>query len=145
MLRLHDPKVYMAEVIALLVRYPYLIGDRALVRARCDSPEFVPSVGRIEHILGEMLAAQERSALTWAQTWDQRAQEQLAERERLMREGPTPAERERMGARFKALLEHLSPYEAAVAVTAEQLQEKYGLTQEQWDAIPDQPQPKAMP
>ena len=78
-LNVHDPKIYMTELTLMLLKYPPSIGEQAIIEARRKSPQFIPSVPQVEEAC-EALFKDTRSAITWAQAWDKRSIEQLAER-----------------------------------------------------------------
>lgn len=78
-IKLDDSQTYIAELTALLTQYPPGVGYPACETARRKSPDYIPSVGAV-HAEAEALWGHRREALTWSQTWDQRAQRQLEER-----------------------------------------------------------------
>lgn len=141
-LSVHDPKVYVAELVALLVGYPTTVGERALAQACRDSPNFIPTVPQVEKAITDDPFLAPRPALTWADEWDARAQAQLDERERFEREGPSPEEKARVTQKFKDLLTYLRRDKTGEdkQYTPAAVMKKYNLTLEQWNALPDQPE-----
>lgn len=116
--------------------YSKWVGERAIsdVVKTC---KFVPSVAEVNEACERYAPAKETS--TWVDHWELRSQLQLEERARL--EAPVDeSERERIIAGFDELLRHLRrDDEKEAEFTPEAIKAKFGLTDAQWDAIPNAP------
>lgn len=141
--KIEAPEIYVAELVNLLVNYEHSEAAKAIQAAMAESPNFLPPVPVLRQTLQKLRS---RPALDWAEAWDLRANAQRAERKRI-ESGEEVAdqtgERARVMAGFAALLKQLRPAEEVERekeFTPERVMKKYGLTQEQWDAIPDQPE-----
>lgn len=80
-----QPEVYMAELTATLLKYPYKIGEDGLGAARRASPEHIPSVGKIEAECDKVGGTFFETA-TYARQWQAQAARQLGERAEFERE-----------------------------------------------------------
>jgi len=47
-LKLHDPKTYAAEIVALLCRHPIRVSEDALIRARKMTEKYPPTITQVE-------------------------------------------------------------------------------------------------
>lgn len=81
-LNLHDPETFMAELVAVFVKYPQWVGEQAVVDAKRESPQYVPSVPLVERSC-EQAVGQTREAVTYAQNWEHQSRLQLEERRRI--------------------------------------------------------------
>jgi hypothetical protein len=64
-LSLHDPEVYIAELVTVLTRYPLDVGEKAIENAKLESPKFVPTVPEVGKAC-EALVKSRRDAWTYA-------------------------------------------------------------------------------
>lgn len=135
---LHDPETYIASVTALLCGYSYWVGERAVERV-VNTAKFVPSRAEIvescEHF------APSKRTMDSASEWDRLAAAQAEERLRI-ESSTSSAERERVLGGFAELRAHLhsgGDRRKAREFTPEAVKARYGITQEQWNAIPDLP------
>lgn len=134
-LNLHDPETYITAMSATLVQYSYWVGERAVAKVS-KTCKFPPSMADLVEILNEF----KPSSISWVSSYDQRSAAQLAERERLAtlpapRQTPEEAAAE-MAARGIFMF---GPSSTESEFTPAKVKEKYGLTDAQWDAIPDAP------
>lgn len=81
---IQSPQVYMTELGATLMKFPFGTGERGMAKARAGSPSYPPSVGLIEAEC-EKLFGGTRETATYAQEWQARAAEQLGERAEIER------------------------------------------------------------
>src|SRR5215831_1754971 len=79
-LSLHDPEVYIAELVTALTRYPLEIGEKAIEKAKLESPKFVPTVPELR-IACDALVKSQRDTWTYGQQWEEQSRKQLRERE----------------------------------------------------------------
>ena len=133
----HDPQVYVAAVIAVLSDYPPDI-VAAVTDPRTGIPsriKWLPTIAEIKDACEDIAGPRRRMA-----EWETRSRAQLAERARLESPDGT-TERERITEGFKQLHARLQPDKADKAnqFTPETVKAKLGLTDAQWDAIPDAP------
>lgn len=134
-LNLHDPETYIAMLTATLVRYSYWVGERAVTKVSKTS-KFPPSLADLVEILDEF----KPSSISWVSSYDQRSALQLAAREE-MESAPVPYQTpeevaDEMAARGIFMF---SRQRADNEFTPEKVKAKYGLTDAQWDVIPDAP------
>jgi hypothetical protein len=128
----NDPEVYASAVTHILAQYP-----EDIMRSVSDPLTGLPS--KIEWLpkLKEVLAACEEIAgfRRRMSEWDQRTAQQLAEREKLEQAGP------------RKVPQHMLDELAAAGLTKQprlrdletpgKVMAKYGISQAQWDAIPN--------
>lgn len=138
-LSLHDPQVYIAELVTVLTQYSLEIGERAIDKAKQESPKYVPTVPQVKAACQEL---RRDDAWTYAVEYEHRSQQQLEDR----RERERETEREPLEHRQQVAERILAEYHSQVSQPQRQkietpatVKAKYGLTDEQWDAIPDQP------
>ena len=144
-LSLHDPEVYIAELVTALTRYPLEIGEKAIEKAKLESPKFVPTVPELR-IACDALVKSQRDTWTYGQQWEEQSRKQLREREAA--EAPTEPIEHRWqvvdrirnelraaGFRIGAKRE----YDPRFTVAA--VKENLGITEERWAALPDAPRP----
>ena len=131
---LHDPETYIATMAAVLCRYPLDVGERA-IESVVMSLKFIPVVAEIVEACRQQLPAP-----TWTDEWEARSRAQIEERQRLAAP-PSKTEYERITDGFKQLRTYLRPDEANKEnqFTPKKIKAKFGLTDAQWDAIPDAP------
>src|SRR5262249_32490528 len=79
-LSLHDPQVYVAELVTVLTGYPLDVGAEAIEKAKKESPKFIPTVPEVA-VACEALIKSQRAARTYAQQWEEQSRRQLCERE----------------------------------------------------------------
>jgi hypothetical protein len=139
-LKLHDPEIFVAELIASLLRYPAWVGEQAIEQAKRASPQFVPSVPMVTEAC-ESVVGQTREAMTYAHEWEEQSRRQLAQRKE-----QEAAEIESLEYRRRAAERILAEYRAGVSSkrmqtieTPETVKAKYGLSEQQWGAIPESP------
>lgn len=137
-LSLHEPEIYIASIVSLLCGYSLEVGTKA-VDQTVKTCKFVPTVAEVKEACDEYAPSR---SMTWADDWDRRSEAQLAARE---------AREQAMLGAPKQTFEALADEMAARGIfmfgrrrgdnefTAEKVRAKYGLTQEQWDAIPNAP------
>lgn len=80
--------VYMSELMATLLQYPFGVGERGLNAACKESPQFIPNIPQIV-VECDKLFGRTREASTYAREWQARTAAQLGEREEFER-GPRP-------------------------------------------------------
>ncbi len=133
-LNLHDPETYIASVTALLCGFSWWVGERAIEKVSTES-KFVPSKAEVAAACQHF--APDRQVRTWGDDWDERSRKQLAEREAW--EALSPAEKqtmEELRAEMRARglnMGGVQPHRE----TPGSVMAKLGLTQEEWDALPD--------
>jgi hypothetical protein len=132
-LTLPDPRGYQAALIAVLVPYPKWAGMRVIERADPDRPNLPASAFLLRKWLEELVRPYRRS-----REWDKRSAEQLQERKLLAAPEAKP----------KQSYEDFKKEMAACGLPIdgkdrgefwerpEEVLKKYGITQEQWSAIP---------
>ncbi len=133
-LSLHDPETYIASVTALLCGFSWWVGERAIEKVSTES-KFVPSKAEVAAACQHF--APSSRVRTWGDDWDARSRAQLAERERQEALPPPPKQTiEELRAEMRARgLNMGGP--AGHTETPETVRAKLGLTQEEWDALPD--------
>jgi hypothetical protein len=137
---LHDPEIYMAELLAMFLRYPLWAGERGIHEAKRESPKFIPSVPTIE-LACEKLVKSQRQTLTYAQQWDEQTKTQLEERAKIAQtqHAHRPEFMQRMRDEMAAAgMPILGDNVPSVEFTAEAVKEKYKISDEAWNQIPDQ-------
>lgn len=135
-LSLHDPETYIAMVTSLLCQHAYWVGERAIDQASNVSQFIPPTKGQLVEALDTF-----RPQVSWTDTYDARSREQLAARLALAPPEDEPrqtfeeikAEMIERGFNWGGMRDR-KPIETAATVRA-----KFGLSQAQWDAIPDAP------
>lgn len=136
----HDPQIYITAVIAVLSDYPQDIIDM-VVDPRGGLPskvKWLPTIAEIKAACEEIAAPRRRVV-----EWDERAKSQLAERKLLEAQGTRQTYEEfkaEMSARGmpidgKKVMANFAD-EAVKKAAIDELKKRYGLTDEQWDAIP---------
>jgi len=137
-LSLHDPEVYIAELVMLLTRHPLDVGEKAIEKAKFESPKFLPTVPEVAKACDGI----RQEGWSYAQEFEAQSRRQLEDRRRRELED----EREPLEYRRQAAERILAEYHAAVLgptsptiETAAMVKAKYGLTDQQWDALPDSP------
>jgi hypothetical protein len=136
---LHDPEIYMAAVTSLLCGYSFWVGERAVADV-AKSSKFVPCLAEVNEACERYAPA--KSTRAWAEDWQRRSLVQLEEREAPILGPAAENERTRIVEGFRGLLERLRGGDAPRAAsefTPEAVRTKFGLSQAQWDALPDQP------
>lgn len=136
-LSLHDPKIYIAELVTLLTRYSLEIGEKAIEKAKSDNPKFIPSVPEVANACREF---NRDDAWNYAQQFAANSRQQLLERQ----EREEADQREPLEHRRRAVERILAEYRSGLSSeqrktieTPESVMEKYGLSRAQWDALPD--------
>jgi hypothetical protein len=131
-LSLPDPKGYMAALIEVLTPYPLWCGEFAIKRPG-DNPEFPPSDRTLRKWLEEIVSPARANA-----QWSKRAAEQLDERKALP---PLPRHKQTFG-EMKAEMTQRGLYQdkkGSEPLDPETVRKKLGVSQADWDAIPNQP------
>ncbi len=133
----NDPEVYVAAVVAVLSDYSLDVVD-AVTNARNGIPsklKWLPTVAEIKTACEDIAGPRRRFA-----EWEARSRAQIEERQRLAAP-PGNTEHERITDGFKQLRTYLRPDEANKEnqFTPKKVKAKFGLTDAQWDAIPDAP------
>jgi hypothetical protein len=135
----NDPEVYVSGVVRILSAYPLDV-----VRRVVDPLDGLPSYCDWLPKFSEVKAACDRingpSVLDRMLAWDTRTAAQLAEREKIAAL-PAPKQsysdfRAEMAARGLPIEKR----DKRIAGTVEAVMAKFGITQEQWDAMPDIPE-----
>jgi hypothetical protein len=144
-LSLHDPQVYVAELVTVLTGYPLDIGAEAIEKAKKESPKFIPTVPELR-IACETLVKSKRDAWTYARQWEEQSRRQLREREAAEAATEPIEHRWRVADRIRNELRAAGfrigakrEYDPRFTVAA--VKEKLGSTEEQWAALPDAPRP----
>jgi len=131
---LHDPEVYIAEVIGLLVGYPFWAGERAIAAVRKESPDFIPSVGKLQpHLESEVRVHR------YAAEWEEGAQRARLEAQKQIAGPVTPRPTyEELKAKYGPNWGISNPDKPAPP-TREECRQKLiaEIGQEAFDAIPD--------
>ena len=133
-----DARVFLAGVIELMSRYPEVVTTQA-VDVSIGLPgkyKWWPKVAEIKEMLDELY-----EPFRFADRWDSAARAQLAERERLALTDQRP--KKTMEQHAAELAEHgifiLGTKDKPEFVNVEQIREKHGISQADWDAIPNAP------
>lgn len=137
----NDPEIYSGAVLAVLSDYPIEI-VQAVVDPRTGLPsriDWYPTVAEVKRACEE-LAAPLRDRLAR----EKREQQQLAERKTL---ALTHQKRRKTYEEIQAELAEKGMFiggksASAAPVNVAEVQEKYGITKDQWDAIPNAPRRK---
>jgi hypothetical protein len=144
-LSLHDPKVYIAELVNVLTRYPLDVGEKAIEKAKQESPKFIPTVPEVAAACQALVKSQQEF-WSYARQWEEQSRRQLLERKE-EEDASEPIEHRRRiadrisnqlraaGFRIGAKREHDRRFTVAA------VKEKLGITDEQWAALPDAPRP----
>lgn len=131
-----DARIFLAGVIDLMSRYPAEVVDRSLdvSMGLPGKYKWWPKVSEIKEILDEL-----HGPYKFATSWEIIGRKQLEERERLAIADQRP--KKTMEQHAAELAERgifiLGTKNNATAATAEQIREKHGISQAQWDAIPN--------
>lgn len=135
-LSLHNPEVYITAMTALLSGFSLWVGQRAIAEVS-KTAKFVPSVAEVSEACERHAPA--KDTRTWVDEWEWRAKLQLEDRARA--EAPAaPDERKRIEQGFADLLAHLRrDRRQENEFTPEAVKAKFGISDAQWDAIPDSP------
>jgi hypothetical protein len=143
-LSLHDPEVYITELVKVLTRYPLDVGEKAIEKAKFESPKFVPTVPEVGKACEAFVKSQRE--LTYTQRWEEESRRQLREREAAEAATEPIEHRRRVADRFRNELRAAGfrigaerEYDPRFTVAA--VKEKFGITDEQWNALPDAPRP----
>jgi hypothetical protein len=135
-LSLPDPEGYQTALLEVAQRYPKWAGDWAIERANPDNPNLPVSSIVLRKWLEEIVAPH-RSA----NEWDARSARQIDDRKLLEEGPPTPKQSYhefKMGMAERGLpIDRNDPL--IHGETPEQFMQKYGLSREQWNAIPEGP------
>jgi hypothetical protein len=129
--RLENPEIFYAELTAVFIEHSPSVGDAAIKLARRKSPEFMPSVGAIENAIAEVSSG-DRKAWEFARRWEEN--NRISDEER--RQLEAPCDPERFARAYAEFATHFKR-PTAPPETAEQVRAKYGLTAEQWNAMPN--------
>jgi hypothetical protein len=124
----------MTALIADMLKYPLWAGKRVVECRASENPHFPPSAPALRKWLED-----EIRPYRFAQEWDERARLQVEERKRLdppMQNKPTYQEIKSDLARRGLFIGGKDRYHGAIE-TSDSVQKKYGLSREQWDAIPN--------
>lgn len=131
-LSLTDPEGYQAALAEMMQRYPKWAGEYAIRRPNKDAPNMPASELLLKTWLEELVAP--HRSLT---KWNEKASEQLEERKLLESHIPKQTFSEmKVEMKLRGLYvdeKGLAPEEPEV------VRNKLGLSQEQWDALPNQP------
>lgn len=142
-LNIHDPQVYVCELMTVLLRYSRELAEKGIAQARQASPKFIPSVPEVEQEC-EALAKPTREALTYAQQWGATAHKQLENRRRLEEEERTytPEHRREVVRRFFAALKKsgATTEKEKAQETVDEFCARHNVTRAEFDAIPDAPE-----
>ncbi|HWS65665.1 MAG TPA: hypothetical protein VN325_23135 [Steroidobacteraceae bacterium] len=138
----HDPEGYFSNLVSILSMYEE-IDARVAVDVVADGCPFPPTRYDLRQACEKAKAG--RTVPSYANQYDQRSRAQLAERERERQAAEKePLEvRKAVVADFMGFLRDLKltgkdPRQAH-SETPETVRAKLGLSQEAWDALPDQP------
>lgn len=137
---LHDPEIYMAELLALFLRYPLWAGEQGIHEAKRESPKFIPSVPEVEKAC-EALVKSQRRTLSYSEQWNEQTRLQLKERLQIAESNQShrPEFMQRMRDELAAAgMPILGDKMPSVEFTDEAVKEKYKISDEAWDQIPDQ-------
>jgi hypothetical protein len=112
-----DARIFLSGAIELFARYPKVVTDQALdVSIGLPSKhKFWPRISEIKETLDEL-----HGPIKFAKQWDERAREQIAAR--------------------RTMIEHHTQRAISAPTPAVAWNERFGISKEAWDAIPDQPE-----
>jgi hypothetical protein len=133
----NNPEGYYANIITILCEYSQPVAEAAINHVLDHGGNYLPSRFQVREALR---SASLNGGLSYGQLWDRRAQAQLEERDRL--EGIEPPKqtieqvREEMRARGLAMPVHRLG-DRPHTETPDAVRKRHGLSQEEWDAIPD--------
>jgi hypothetical protein len=135
----NDPEVYVSGVVRILAAYPLDVVRRVVdpldgLPSTCD---WLPKFSEVKAACEKLVAPGVIDRMT---DWKLRSAHQIAERERIAAL-PAPKQsyadfRDEMAARGLPIERR----DRRIAGTAEAVRAKFGITQEQWDAMPDIPE-----
>jgi hypothetical protein len=136
----HDPEIYLTAVIAVLSSYPTDVIE-LVVDPRSGLPgknQWLPTIAEVKAEC-EAIVGQRRQRLEW----DHRSRVQLAERKLIeQRDKPRPEVVDKIRAEMTAagmpIMGDTNPVDNPFM--PEKVMARFGLTQEQWDAIPNAPE-----
>lgn len=136
----HDPEIFTATVTKLFLRYSRQIVlevVQELPLKREKGWDGIPSMARIHEALDACAERYEQKRLR-----EERVERQMAERRAEDQMRHDALTKEDMAAKYPDIAHRLGWIKAEgepehVRATAQSLMSQYGLTQEQWDAIPE--------
>ena len=139
----NDPDVYTGAVIAVLSDYPLDVIQQ-VVDPRKGLPSkvnWLPTIAEIKSACEEIEGPRRRS-----REWDEGAKKQLEQRKTLAVEDQRPRKTyEQIAAEFAEVGIIIGPKGRPQAATdLSELLTKYGITREQWDAVPTIAEDRAM-
>lgn len=136
-LSLHDPETYIASVTSLLCGFSWWVGERAIEKVSTES-KFVPSKAEIAESCKYFAPSRQivESKPLSVMIEEATAAARLEKERRLL--APPKQTMEELRAEMAARGVHMRG-PVAHKETAASVMAKTGLTQEQWDAIPDAP------
>jgi len=135
-LNLHDPETYIAGVTALLCGFSWWVGERAIEKVSNES-KFVPSKAEVAAACQHFAPSRGivDSKPLWLMIEEATAREREEKARRLLEPPGQTIEEVRAEMRARGL--PMGGMAGAHHETPATVKAKYGLTDEQWDAIPD--------
>lgn len=140
---IHDPEVYIAEIVSILIGYPRAVGEAAIKHAGLESPKYLPSAPEIAVACQHVTAP---TVIDRMSSWELRSQWQLAERAEIdaKRNAETPEQRRAVVEKIRrdmaaAGMPIMGDQKRAYRETPETVKARLGISDAQWDAIPDAP------
>lgn len=130
----HDPETYISAVVAVLVTFPVSVMREVTdpVGGLPSKLNWLPTVKEIREACDERLRM-----LTLADRWDAQARRQIEERETLQIAHQRPRKSyEQIVEECRAAGIMIGP-KGKTAVDIGEIRNRYGISQEQWNAIPD--------
>lgn len=131
----NDPETYVAAIISVLAGYPVEV-IREVTEPATGLPSkvsWLPTVAEVKKACDELWGP-----WRYAQEWEAGARRQIADRQTLAIADHRPRKSyEQIKAEFAAIGIYFDKKSKPIDVGA--VRQKFGISQEQWDAIPDAP------
>jgi hypothetical protein len=131
----NDPETYVTAVVAVLERYPVEIicAVTAPATGLASKSKWLPAVAEIRDACEDLVRTTK-----YAREWEAQARAQIAGREALAIEHHRPKKTyEQLVAECRAVGIMIGPKGPSHAVDVAAVRQKYGISQEDWDAIPN--------
>jgi hypothetical protein len=126
----NDGEVYLAQITRVFSEYPVDVMREVAVKLP-DRIKWLPTISEIRDACNEVYAP-----MRYAMQWEAGAKRQLAERETLaLTDGRPRKTYEQIRAEFAEVGIHFDKRSKPIDVAA--IRQKHGISQEQWDAIPN--------
>lgn len=126
----NDPEIYVSSVVAMFCAYPVDVMERVVnpVTGLPARSQWLPTLAEVRSACEEIYGP-----MKWASEWDKRAQRQLEERAQIEADRSSRLNYDELRAKYPEawVSEIPNPFDV------DAFRRKHGISQEQWDAIPN--------